>query len=282
MEFDYIEAIKNIKAKGYRKSRNGKYETFVSKNGRYLNLGTYNTKTEASEVIFKYRIDNFINSIKKFNLNPNRGKLFKDNYLVFETGDIFNAYGKRITGCINRDGYIVGIIDGQFYQFHRIVAELFLPKIIGREFVNHKDGNKQNNNISNLEWCTKSENSIHSFKNYLQDNITNQYGNFSIISHDDIDYIKSNYWKTMITKEILCKYFNLSMYKIQNAIDDLSNNSIIDKQIRYIWSMKSTQEEIGKIIGKCGKSVRKIKNRIGDNYDYEIYKHIGDELKKQF
>ena len=66
----------------------------------------------------------------------------------------------------------------------------FLPKLEGKDFVNHKDGNKQNNNANNLEWCTKSENTTHSYINYLQDNVTNQYGNFSIISESDITYIK--------------------------------------------------------------------------------------------
>ena len=51
---------------------------------------------------------------------------------------------------------------------HKLVAENFLLKIDGKNYVNHKDGNKQNNNIANLEWCTAQENTIHSFKLGLQ------------------------------------------------------------------------------------------------------------------
>lgn len=51
---------------------------------------------------------------------------------------------------------------------HKLVAEYFLTKIEGKNYVNHIDGNKLNNNVNNLEWCTAQENTIHSFKLGLQ------------------------------------------------------------------------------------------------------------------
>lgn len=47
---------------------------------------------------------------------------------------------------------------------HRLVASAFLEKPDGKNIVNHRDGNKQNNNVGNLEWCTDSENQIHSYR----------------------------------------------------------------------------------------------------------------------
>ena len=44
---------------------------------------------------------------------------------------------------------------------HRVVALAFLPNPLGKIVVNHKDGNKLNNHVSNLEWATHSENSLH-------------------------------------------------------------------------------------------------------------------------
>lgn len=53
------------------------------------------------------------------------------------------------------------------YLVHRLVALTFLPKIDGKTFVNHKDCNKTNNNIDNLEWCSSIENTSHAMKNGL-------------------------------------------------------------------------------------------------------------------
>lgn len=50
---------------------------------------------------------------------------------------------------------------GKSYSVHRLVATAFLSTDTNKHFVNHIDGNKQNNCIKNLEWCTAKENCLH-------------------------------------------------------------------------------------------------------------------------
>jgi len=48
------------------------------------------------------------------------------------------------------------------FQVHRLVAQAYIPSAKGKEQVNHKDSNGENNQVSNLEWVTGSENMRHS------------------------------------------------------------------------------------------------------------------------
>ena len=69
---------------------------------------------------------------------------------------------KNLILCKNRDGYLQVSLykNNKLYSksVHRLVAETFIPNFRRLSQVNHKDENKQNNCVNNLEWCTASYN----------------------------------------------------------------------------------------------------------------------------
>lgn len=70
---------------------------------------------------------------------------------------------KILKGGITKDGYNVVTLRkdniGKIYSIHRLVAETFIPNPNNLPEVNHKDENKVNNHVDNLEWCTHQYNS---------------------------------------------------------------------------------------------------------------------------
>ena len=78
---------------------------------------------------------------------------------------------KLLKPSISTTGYlkVKMRIDGikKDFKIHRLVATAFIEPIPGKEFVNHLDGNKTNNDVSNLEWCNRSENMQHAYRTGL-------------------------------------------------------------------------------------------------------------------
>lgn len=93
-----------------------------------------------------------------------------------------------------RSGYLrVGLSkDGKnkIYSVHRLVAEAFIPNPHNKPYINHKNGVKIDNRVSNLEWCTHSENKKHSFATGLENNIGENHPR-SKFTDEDIRTIKT-------------------------------------------------------------------------------------------
>lgn len=86
-------------------------------------------------------------------------------YVVSTDGNVYREHSaelRRLKPRKDRDGYLQvnlskdGVLTTK--KVHRLVAETFIPNTKKRDTVNHKDGNKNNNAVENLEWLTRRQN----------------------------------------------------------------------------------------------------------------------------
>ena len=86
-------------------------------------------------------------------------------YEVSNYGEVRKVDGTMMNGNINSYGYrVVSLTKNgrkKDKKVHRLVAFAFVPTIDGKDYVNHKDGDKLNNYAGNLEWVTRGENNSH-------------------------------------------------------------------------------------------------------------------------
>ncbi len=105
-------------------------------------------------------------------------KKIETKYTIFKDGKIINTKsGRVIKGSLTNCGYKRVTFFGKRVSLHRVIAFKFLPIIDEKKYVNHKNGDKLDNRVENLEWCTMSENSKHAFSIGLkQATIAPRYG----------------------------------------------------------------------------------------------------------
>jgi hypothetical protein len=71
---------------------------------------------------------------------------------------------------LSKSGYYLVKLLQKAYRVHRLVALAFIDNPRNLPFINHKDGNKENNCVDNLEWCTQRENVHHALRTGLHHN----------------------------------------------------------------------------------------------------------------
>lgn len=141
------------------------------------------------------RLDSFVFQSGRY--NHYKGRVLKQE-------NVKGGY-KRVTLCKNNST--------KRFQVHRLVAITFIENSKNKPCVNHIDGDKSNNQISNLEWVTYSENENHSYNFLGKINMNRK------LSNEDIIFIKFNckIGKNSNIKEIASKY-NVNVSTIYNVL----------------------------------------------------------------
>lgn len=157
-----------------------------------------------------------------------------------KTKDRIGARGYRVRGHIlmqrvNSNGYLRCDMNisgkTKSYLTHRLVAKLFIPNPENKPEVNHKDGDKYNNSVKNLEWCTRSENERHAWKTGLKNYIATkgELHGMHKLSANDVVYIRQHHVRNggyMKTGE-LAKQFNVHPQTITDIVSERLWKSIL-------------------------------------------------------
>lgn len=221
---------------GYNEIKRTRYEHFLhgkvrcnSATKKYANQKIKNKDKEKLDLFFKKGFED-----KTLAPIPN-----KDGYYADVYGNVYNSKGKKLAP-IKRGKYLAydlplkGDAHGIILA-HRAVCSAFIPNPENKPEVNHKDGNKYNNNISNLEWVSRSENQKHRYTCLGHNHIGENNTMTKLTAQDIIDIIDMRY-NNKTLKEI-AKSKNVSITTISTIINRKSwvhvsyNPSDIKRQV---------------------------------------------------
>lgn len=123
--------------------------------------------------------------------------------------------------------------DGSHWKsVHRLVGEAFISNPYNLPQINHKDGNKQNNCVENLEWCDNSYNQLHAWKNNLQHRTENHERQIArlaeinkktkrTLKNKDVKFIRKNYVRGKTTYQYFADMFNVSTKTIEYVVKNI-------------------------------------------------------------
>lgn len=211
-----------------------------------------------------------------------------DRTQIQKRGDLY--YNRKYKGQIikphlTHKGYCaIGVTKNnkhKNFSVHRLVAKAFIPNPENKPEVNHIDGNKQNNMVNNLEWCTRSENLKHAYNSKLKictkkHRETAKYQckknfNKKILQYDlNGDFIKE--WNSITEAS---NFYNISISCISQCCQGITKSAY-----KYIWRYKTPNFPLK--ISSCTKQYRCV-SVLQYNFQYVFikeYKSLTDASQK--
>ena len=142
-------------------------------------------------------------------------KLTLEDYDITRDGKVINKNtGYQLIPQPNGKGYFRVSIGKQLMFVHRLVAEKYIPNPDNKTQVNHKDGNKLNNCVDNLEWVSNQENRNHAIDNGLH--LIGEKCPWHKITEEDVIYITRH--KNEKTQKEWAKIYGVSRSTISDII----------------------------------------------------------------
>lgn len=151
-------------------------------------------------------------------------------YYISNLGKVRGRSGK-ILKAYNSNGYLQIVVypEGKNTKFkvlkiHREVAKAFIPNPNNLLQVNHIDGNKLNNSVVNLEWCTNKENTMHAWKQGLAKSIRGINNSQSKLTKEEVKFIHEHYIPrdSKFGCRALARRFNVSHKVISELVRNIS------------------------------------------------------------
>lgn len=182
-------------------------------------------------------------------------ELYNSKYILYEDGSVYsNNVNRYLKEQVDDNGYYYYRLSNgtKFVHWfkHKLIATFFIPKIDGKDFVNHIDGIKTNNDLANLEWCTLAENNKHARDTGL----------------NPISESNSLRWNNLDFRELTSK--KISETRILSGVAKGRLNPSTKVDLLYdnkLWTMTELSEELGVTVSALNNMKRQLKRGLPSN-----------------